>query len=272
MVRPCVIVLTLTTACWAFGVSAADLPTKRAFSVAGGRTVPGLSVDGEAEEIVKPDVAVLSLEAVDEAPSAAAGSARNAASTVGIVAALKRLGVDEADVRTEALDLTPLYRERPLAAGGEGVERVLAGYRASTMIRARLRDVEAAPRIARALVESGSDAYRGVTFFVADHDARFEALRIKAMADAARRAKVYSESAAMKLCQVLDVAPGAGSDAGRSERDFPERLGDVPQGAVSIPTGVAPEVLRAHVVLTWALPPARPDSCEPAPESKSGGD
>ena len=268
MLRTPVIALALTTACWAFDASAADLPTKRAFSVGGGRTIPGLSVDGEAEESVKPDVAVLSLEAVDDVPTAAAASARNAVSTSEIVSALKRLGVDEADVRTEALDLTPLYRERPLAAGGEGVERGPAGYRASTMVRARLRHVEAAPKIARALVESGSDAYRGLTFFVADHDARYEALRIKAMADAARRAKVYSDSAAMRLCQVLDVAPGAGSYAGRSEGDLPERLGDFPQGALSIPTAVEPEVLRAHVVLTWALPPARPDSCEPAPDDK----
>jgi uncharacterized protein len=198
-------------------------------------------------------------------PGGASGAARNAVSTGEIASALKRLGVDEADVRTEALDLTPLYRERPVA-NGEGVERVLAGYRASTMVRARMRNVGEAPKIARALIESGSDAYRGLTFFIADHDARFDALRIKAMADAARRAKVYSASAAMMLCQVLDVTPGAGSNAGRSESDLPGRRGDFPQGALSIPTAVEPEVLRANVVLTWALPPARPDSCEPAPD------
>lgn len=258
------VIVALTTACLAFGASAADLPTKKAIPVGGGHTIPGLSVDGESEEIVKPDVAVLSLEAVDDLPTAAAASARNAVATGEIVSALKRLGVDEAGIRTEALDLTPLYRERPI--GGEGVERVLAGYRASTMIRAHIHDVDGAPRIARALIESGSDAYRGLTFVVADHDARFEALQIKAMADAARRAKLYSESAAMRLCQVLDVAPGAGSNAGRSERDLPGRRGDFPQGAISIPTAVESEVLRAHVVLTWALPPVRPDDCEPAPD------
>jgi uncharacterized protein YggE len=266
MLRASVIALALTTACLAFDASAADLPTKKAIPVEGGHTIPGLSVDGEAEDIVKPDGAVLSLEAVDDLPTAAAASARNAMSTSEIASALKRLGIDEADIRTEALDLTPLYRERPIVNGGEGVERVLAGYRASTMIRARMRNVDEAPKIARALIESGSDAYRGLTFFVADHAARFEALRIKAMADAARRAKVYSESAAMMLCQVLDVAPGAGSNAGRSERDLPGRRGDFPQGAISIPTAVESEILRAHIVLTWALPPARPDSCEPAPD------
>jgi hypothetical protein len=62
------------------------------------------------------------------------------------------------------------------------------------------------------------------------------------------------------------VAPGEGSNAGRSERDLPGRRGDFPPGALSIPTNVEPETLRAHVVLTWALPPERPDSCEPSPE------
>jgi hypothetical protein len=252
----------------AFDASAADLPTRKSVPVGGGQTIPGLSVDGEAEDSVKPDVAVLSLEAVDDLPTAPAASARNAVSTNEIIAALKRLGVDERDIRTESFDLTPLYRERPIATGDEGVERVLAGYRASTLVRARMRDVDAAPKLARALFESGSDAYRGLTFFVSDHDARFDALRIKAMADAARRAKVYSESASMLLCQVLDVTLGAGSNAGRSERDVPERRGDHPPGAVSIPTAAEPEVLRAHVVMTWALPPARPDSCEPAPVEK----
>jgi uncharacterized protein YggE len=266
MSRAPAIALALMTASFAFDASAADLPTKKSIAIGDGRTIPGLSVDGEAEATVRPDVAVLSLEAVDDLPTAAAASARNAVSTGEIVSALKRLGVDEADVRTEALDLTPLYRERPVADGREAMERVVAGYRASTMVRARTRNVSEAPKIARALIESGSDAYRGLTFLVADHDARFEALRIRAMADAARRAKVYSESAGMLLCQVLDVAPGAGSNAGRSERDLPGRRGDFQQGAISVPTAVEPEVLRAHVVLTWALPPARPDSCVPASE------
>jgi uncharacterized protein len=264
MLRALGIAMGLMAACLAYPVSAADLPTKKTIAIGGGHTVPGLAIDGDAEDKVKPDVAVLSLEAVDEMPTAAAASARNAASTREIVAALKQLGVDEANVSTEALDLTPLSRERPLAENSEGTERVPAGYRASTMVRARLRNVDDAPRVARAFVESGSDAYRGLTFLVTDHDARFEALQIRAMADAARRAKLYSESAAMLICQVLDVAPGAGSQPGHSERDLPGRRGDFAQGAVVIPTAVELQALRAHVVLTWALPPVRPDSCEPA--------
>jgi uncharacterized protein YggE len=254
----------------ASGASAVDLPTRKSAPVAGGRFIPALSVDGKAEDVVKPDIAVLSLEAVDDLPSAAASASRNAISASEIVATLKRLGVDEAAIRTEALELTPLYRERPVANGSDGMERVLAGYRASTMLRARMRNVEDAPKIARGLIESGSDAYRGLTFLVADHDKRFDELRIKAMADAARRAQAYSKSAGMLLCQVLDMNSGTGSNAGRSESDLPGRRGDFSQGAVSIPTAVEPETLRAHVVLTWALPPSRPDSCKPARGDKSG--
>jgi uncharacterized protein len=270
MLRTSARALALIAACLAFDAAAADLPTRKAITLGNGRTILGLSVDGEAEDSVKPDEVILSLEAVDDLPTAAAASARNAVSTSEIVATLKRLGVDEANIQTEALDLTPLYRERPIAEGGEGAERVLAGYRASTMVRARMRNVDEAPKLARSLVESGSDSYRGLTFIVADHDARFEALRIKAVADATKRAKAYSESAALTICQVLDVAPGDGSNAGRSERDLPKRRGDFAPGPISIPTGVEPEVLRAHVVLTWALPPERPDSCETEPDNKSG--
>ena len=266
MLRAPVIVLALMTCCLAFDGFAADLPSKKTISIGNGRTIPGLSVDGEAEETIKPDVAILSLEAVDEVPTAAAASARNAVSTSDIISALKRLGVDEAEVSAEALELTPLYRERPVANEGDGVERVLTGYRASTMVRARMSKVGEAPKIARAIIESGSDTYRGLTFIVTDHNARFEALRIRAMADAARRAKIYSENASMMLCQVLDVAPGSGSNPGRMAGDLPKGRGDFGQGPITIPTTVEPEILRAHVVLTWALPPSRPDSCEPAPD------
>jgi uncharacterized protein YggE len=259
--------LALTIAYMASDTHAADLPAKKAISI-GGRTIQGLSVDGEAKDVVKPDVAILSLEAIDELPTSAAAAARNGVSTGEIVSALKRLGVDEAQVKTEALDLEPLYRERSVGSDSGSEERVLVGYHASTMIRAQIHNVDEAPKIARAIVESGSDAYRGLSFFITDHDARFDALRIKAMADAARRAKAYSESAAMMLCQVLDVAQGAGSNAGRSEHDLPERRGDSSPGATSIPTAVEPETLYAHVVLTWALPPSRPDTCEPAPDDE----
>ncbi len=80
MSRASVIALVLMAGL-AFDASAADLPTRKSVPVGGGQTIPGLSVDGEAEDSVKPDVAVLSLEAVDDLPTAPAASARNAVST-----------------------------------------------------------------------------------------------------------------------------------------------------------------------------------------------
>jgi uncharacterized protein len=253
IVGACILVLSIAP------VWGADLPTVKARS---GSAVPGISIDGEADDHVKPDLAILSLGAVDDRPTAAAAAIENARLSANIVASIRKFGVEAQDIRAENLELEPQFRERIDPKTKEVVERTFIGYRAFTMYRVRIRNVDDAPRIARQIVESGANSYRGLTFMAGDREARFDALRAKAVANALQRAQLYADSASLKLGDIIQIAPDNGSTSGHSDSDLPNGE-DATEVNLTVPSEPNPESFRALIRVTWELAPQKATPCEP---------
>ena len=237
----------------------ADMPAMKSIP---GSSIPGISVDGEAEDHVKPDLAILSLGAVDDRPTVAAAAVENARLSSNIVAAIKKFGIEAQDVRAENLELEPLFRERTDPKTNDVVERTFTGYRAFTMYRVQIHNVDDAPRIARQIVESGTNSYRGLTFMASDREMRFDALRAKAVASALQRATLYANSASLKLGDIAEIAPQNGSFSGHSDRDLPTGRGEAAEVELSVPAEPNPESFHALVRVTWQLAPQSASHCE----------
>jgi uncharacterized protein len=242
----------------------ADLPTLKGGpgSSIPGSSIPNISVDGEAEDYVKPDLAILSLGAVDDKPTAAAAAVENARLSNNIVAAIKKYGVEAQDIRAENLELAPLFRERTDPKTDVVVERTFVGYRAFTMYRVQIHNVDDAPRIARQIVESGANIYRGLTFLANDRETRFDALRAKAVANALQRAALYASSASLKLGDIVQIAPESGSLSGHSDSDLPTGKGAAAEVELSVPAKPNLESFRARVRVTWELASQSASPCE----------
>jgi uncharacterized protein len=237
----------------------ADMPALKASP---GSSSPNISADGEAEDQVKPDLAILSLGAVDDRPTAAAAAVENARLSNNIVEAIKKLGVGAQDIRAENLELEPLFRERTDPKTNDVVERTFIGYRAFTMYRVQIHNVDDAPRIARQIVESGSNSYRGLTFLASDREMRFDALRAKAVTNALQRAELYAKSASLKLGDIVQIAPESGSFPGHSDQDLPPEKGGAAEVALSVPAEPGLESLHAKVRVTWELASQNASPCE----------
>jgi len=244
--RALLFVLSLLTLA-AMSAQAADLPSvKRALTSGSVENLPSLTMTGEAEESVKPDYAILSLNASDERPTAMAAAADNAREMQALLARLQKSGVSAADIQTGDLVVTPQYKERRLAKSEE-VERVLVGYRASTAVRVQLQDLEAAPRLARQIVESDARLYSGLSFEIRDNQERLAALRDKALQAAVANAHHFAKVASVQLGDLLRVAPlSSGSRVGaETERSDPEGF--------AVPARAAEIRVRAAVTVTWEL-------------------
>jgi uncharacterized protein YggE len=243
-------------------VWAADMPTMKTNAGPSGSSVPSISVEGEAEDNLKPDLAILSLGAVDDRPTTAAAAVENARLSSAIVAAIKKFGIEAQDIHAENLELEPLFRERKDPKTDEVVERTFTGYRAFTMYRVQIHNVDDAPRIARQIVESGTNSYRGLTFMASDRETRFDALRAKAVANALQRAALYANSASLKLGDIIQIAPENGSYSGHSEKDLPIGKGEAAEVELSVPAEPKLESFHALVRVTWQLAPQNAASCE----------
>ena len=89
------------------------------------------------------------------------------------------------------------------------VKTVVTGFRASNVLRIRLRDIDRAGALIGASVQNGA-LYQSISFELSDRDAHQDALRVKAVQNAAHRAALYAEGAQLKLGALRTLAADAG--------------------------------------------------------------
>jgi len=153
---------------------------------------PSVSVVGEAQAEVPPDMAILTLSISVERSTATDAAAENARIAKTVIEGLKSAGVAAQDIQTVGLSIYPEFTN----SGSQ--KRSVTGYHANDNISVRVRAVEKAGALAGAAVESGA-LYQGIRFDISDGDSRQDALRVAAVENAHRRAELYAKGAGMKL-------------------------------------------------------------------------
>src|SRR5262245_27771704 len=98
--------------------------------------LPSISVTGEAEVSVAPDLAQIDGGVTTEAKTAREASEANNRAMAAILAALKATGIAETDIRTSRVLLFP--QSGPARPNGPPQ---ITGYRATNRLTIRIRDV-----------------------------------------------------------------------------------------------------------------------------------
>lgn len=161
---------------------------------------PGMSrltVTGQGEARVAPDMASIQLGVTTQAASAAEAMARNAERQTAVIAALRDAGIEQADVQTSGLSLNPVMDY------GEGRAPTVTGYQASNMVTVRVADVPRLGEVLDAIVAAGANEINGISFTRDDSAATEDEARREAVADARRKAEVLAEAADLTLGPVL---------------------------------------------------------------------
>jgi hypothetical protein len=216
---------------------------------------PHIAVPIRLTEEVKPDIAILSLAVQAERRTAAEAAAETAKAGQAVIAELKAQGVEERDARTRDLAIVPLYRNELDANGRPTGRRTITGYRARSALQVRVRDVAKAGRIARDLVDKGANVFEGIAFDLADRDGATDALRVKAIARAAERAKAYVEPLGVKLGRVLLVQTDMNQRGPERPALMMARTVAASEADSPPPLPVEPGVivLEANVAVTWEV-------------------
>ena len=100
--------------------------------------VPAISVSGEANVSVAPDLAQIDGGVTSEAKTAREASDANNAAMGKVLLALKGAGIDEKDYQTSRLSLQPQYAP----ATPNRTTPQIAGYRASNRVTIKVRDID----------------------------------------------------------------------------------------------------------------------------------
>ena len=205
-----------------------------------------VAVVGEATEEVRPDVANVNLSIEVDRPTAAEAAEENARRAAAVIAGLKGAGVADKDIATVGLSLYPVW-------DSQGQPRAVSAYQAINRIAVRVQPLDKAGALIAQAVQNGAD-YQGLSFDVADREAREDALRGKAVENAAHRAELYARGAAMKLGALQAIRADATQPAFPPLMEFAR--GPVGSGAAK-PPPIEPGLitLTETVSASWALAP-----------------
>jgi uncharacterized protein len=199
-----------------------------------------ISVTGEAQISVPPDLATIDAGVATEAKTAREASDANNAAMAKVLQALKAANIDEKDYQTSRLSLQPQYA--PNRSGPSPV----VGYRASNRVTVKIRDVAKVAGVIDVLVGAGANDVGNISFSVSQASKLLDEARTQAIADARRKAEIYAKAAGVTLGAPLSI-----SEDGAPQPVFRGKM----MAGMAAPTPIAQgeETLSISVGVTWAI-------------------
>ncbi len=161
-----------------------------------------LSVNGEVTRV--PDLAIISAGVVTRAASATAALQQNAERMDRVIAALKRVGIDDRDIQTSSISLNPEYRYP------ENQSPQLTGYTASNQVTVRFRDIRNSGKVLDILVAEGANQISGPSMTIEHPEEALDEARARAVAAGRARANLYARALGMRVVRVVSVSEGGG--------------------------------------------------------------
>jgi hypothetical protein len=208
-----------------------------------------ITVPASASIDVAPDTASIRLAVVTERKTSREAAGENSRVATKLIEEIKAAQVEPRDVRTVAVTVTPVYSEER-DPSGRVVKRILTGYRAVNSLEVRVRDIGKVGGLAQHLIDKGGNVLNGIVFSISDAEEQRDRLRVKAIQEAARRAKLYVDAIGVKLGRVIEIEPER--DESNGPLPAPRAMqADAAPAAIAVEPGV--QTLRARVTVTWQL-------------------
>lgn len=160
-----------------------------------------LTVGGQGQATTQPDLATIGLGVSTRAATAAEAMAKNAEAQAKVIETLKTAGIEARDIQTSALNLAPV-----MDYADNGQPPKLTGYAAQNSVTVRMRDIAGLGALLDKLIASGSNELGGISFSREDMTATENEARVKAVADARRRAEIMAEAAGMQLGPLMALS------------------------------------------------------------------
>lgn len=215
--------------------------------------VPPRTISVNAQGMIErePEQGVVLLAVESEATDARAAASANAERMTQLVAALRRAGVADRNIRTTSYELQPEYR-RQIEPRNDPPQ--IAGYRAINMVQVTVDTVTAMGRIIDTAISSGANRVANISFRLRDpHSAHIEAVAI-AMRNARREAEAVAEAAGERLGPAQSISTG-GYHAPPPTPMYARAMEmDMAQAQTPVETGTLTVVATVNVVYLLAGP------------------
>lgn len=166
-----------------------------------------ISVTGQAEIYVKPDVATVSFGVETNGATAREAQQLNAAAMKKVIDALQAQGIAKEDIQTSNFSLYPVYETQPVADRLYG-RQVLSGYRCNNTVNVRIKDIGNVGSIIDAAISAGATNVNNIAFGVLDSKKYEDEMLAQAVVNARHKAEIIARAAGVNISGILKISDG----------------------------------------------------------------
>ena len=174
-----------------------------------------ISVTGEGEVLVVPDIGQFSFAVQAEADTAAEAQELSGTKINTILAYLSEQGIAETDIKTQNYNLYPRYRFAERVCPPDGFycppgEQIADGFEVSQTISVKIRQTDTAAGIIAGVGEREATNISSLNFTVDDTDAIQAEARSKAISDAQQKAMVLAAELGVRIIELQSYSEDGG--------------------------------------------------------------
>ncbi len=159
-----------------------------------------ITVSGMGKITAEPDIAYISLGVVTEAEDAKEAQTANAEKMEAIVGAIKDVGIDEKDIKTQNYSIYPKYSHIK-----ETGESEITGYRVNNTVSVTIRDLDKTGMVIDAASEAGVNVSNSIRFGLTDNEKYYRQALAEAVVTAAGRAETIAEALGVEIDEPVAV-------------------------------------------------------------------
>lgn len=211
---------------------------------------PRILVTGEGSVDIAPDMAVLNLVVMREAPTAREAVTANSRAMQKVLDAMAGLGIDKRDLQTSGFSIQPRYTHPPRQGAGAGEAPKLVAYTVRNSLTVRVRDIDRVGEVLDTSVSLGVNEGGNILFTNDDASAAISRARVKAVEDALSRGRTLAEAAGVSVGRVLEI-----SEQNYSPRPMPmaRSMMAADSFAESVPVAAGENTYKVIVNLSLAI-------------------
>lgn len=206
-----------------------------------------ISVVGNGKVFATPDIATLSF-GVQTGRQATAQQAieRLRTDMDAIIAAVKKLGIEEKDIRTESLWMNPAY---------DWIEgrQISRGFEASQSLQVKVRDLAKIGQVLTDATGAGANQAGGVNFTIDDPDTLASEARDEAISDAQEKAKELARRLGRRLSKLKAYNESFGGVPPMPYYDRSMASEGMGGAAAGMPVPSGEQEVNVSVVLTYEV-------------------
>jgi uncharacterized protein YggE len=215
---------------------------------------PSITVTGNGKVVYVPDVGYIHFGVSSNGWTAAEAWKKNEEIVKKIFAELKKLGIEDRDLKTSNISVQPRYEYK------KDEQPKFLGYTVSYDLSVTVHKLDQMGDVLDSAVEAGANHNLSISFGCSKIDELVDQARAKAVAEARKKANLYVTGAGARLGNVLGISD---QPYYPQYRNYPMDAMTLKEAKASIPVMAGEQELSINLTVTWEIDNSKLEPTDP---------